>query len=126
MVWAVVVDNVVLNIVIVGPATDATNLTQIPDGVGVGWRLIDGIWTAPAPIPQRLITSLAFWQRLTVAERIGIRTSQDLVVADLVALLTLVSGHELISLDDANLNAGMNYIASVGLMTAERVSEVMA
>lgn len=124
MAWALVVDNVVANVVV---SDTGDGYTAIPDTVGIGWALVGGVWTAPTPAAQpKLITAYAFWQRFTPAERVAIRASADPLVADLVALLSIVPAYDNVDLGDANITVGVSYLAAAGLITLERVAEILA
>lgn len=74
----------------------------------------------PLP-PVRALSRLEFLRRFTAAERIAIRASTDPVVEDMMALQDAA---EYIDIDDADTQAGLQYLASVGLLTPGRAAEI--
>lgn len=54
--FAVIRGDVIENVVLWDGGDDWTppegvQVRSLPEGAGVGWRLVDGVWTAPAPAP---------------------------------------------------------------------------
>lgn len=123
MAWAIVTNNVVENIVV---SLTGEGYALIPDGIGIGWRLVDAVWVEPEPVKQRDLTALDFWQRLTPAERIAVLGSSDPVTKDLVAMMELVTAYDVISLDSANLQTGIGYLELTGLIAPGRAAEILA
>ena len=69
-----------------------------------------------------VLTKLEFLTRLSSAERIGVRQSVDPVVVDFMALLNLADD---VSLADQNTKDGLSYLAYIGLLTPQRVTEIL-
>lgn len=71
------------------------------------------------------LTLRSFMDRLTVNERIAIRTlaKTDPVVED---LLKYLEGGQVVYLSHAATQQGLAYLQSVGLLTAQRVNEIGA
>ncbi len=70
----------------------------------------------------KIYTKLQFLSRLTIGERMAIRASTDPVVNDIMSLLDVA---EYISTNDPNTIQGIQYLYSVGLLTVERMTEVL-
>lgn len=70
----------------------------------------------------RVITVGAFRRRLTVAEKVAINTSEDPVV--LVLKEDLFSS-DYVDLDFTQLQEGLAYLASVGILQSFRVAELL-
>jgi hypothetical protein len=68
-------------------------------------------------------TKLEFLNRFTSQERIGIRSSTDPVVEDFMELLNAASEVDKTYPDTV---AGMTYLVSVGLLTQQRLEEILA
>lgn len=70
------------------------------------------------------ITKLQFLRRFTMQERIAIRAAQasDPIINDFMTLLDMAQE---ISTSDPDTVMGMQYLASQGLLTAERVAEIL-
>jgi hypothetical protein len=73
-----------------------------------------GVWTASA-----------FVLRFTSEEITNIRTTaeSDANVADLISQIEL---EPFVSVDDERVSNGMGYLVSLGLLTTERVNEIMS
>lgn len=86
------------------------------------------------PQPVRIITKLAFRRRFTLAERIALDAAREglnpaLPAEAVSALRTMQKDLDLaedINLDDADVVAGLAFVQSLGLITAERAAEVLA
>lgn len=70
-----------------------------------------------------MVTKLTFLNRLTVTERLAIRASTDPVVNDIIKLLEVA---DFVDTTDNSTIQGVQYLAMVGLITSERISEVLA
>lgn len=70
-----------------------------------------------------MLTKLDFLNRFTLNERLAIRASADPVVADIMKLLEVAT---YVSVHDAATVQGVNYLASVNLVEATRVMEILA
>lgn len=79
----------------------------------------------PEPEPVRWIHKSVYIQRFTPMERAAIQTARasDPILADLMYVL---EQSEMVHLDHESIIAGLGYIASQGLLTAERADEVRA
>lgn len=83
-------------------------------------------FTAPAVVAvQQRWTAYQFLQRFTAAERASMRSlaQTDENVADFLQLLQ--AAQEVVS-DDPMTVAGMDYAVSVGIVTAERKTEILS
>lgn len=69
----------------------------------------------------RRITKRSFMRRFTLAERIAIRTSTDSIVIDLHEDLKMASN---VDLDIPELTAGLQYLVSQNILTADRAAEL--
>ena len=76
----------------------------------------------PAPPAIRHITTRAFMQRLTQAERIALRASTDDIVIDMLDDIRMAS---YIDLDNATLAAGLGYLDSLGLIATAQVTDMV-
>ena len=79
----------------------------------------------PAPRPTRIVTVLAFRDRLTPAEEIAI-TQAGMATAAVRVWLDRLSGAQEVNLDDPRTVAGLRTMAAAGLLAAERVTEILA
>ena len=90
----------------------------------------DGVWDSetldftPAAERPKNYTPLAFLRLFTAAERIAIRASDDIYVQDFLYLLERATT-EVVNTDPDTI-AGVQYLASQGLITVERASEVLS
>lgn len=125
MQYAKVVDDTVINIIVATPEAAASlGYTEVPDGVGVGYTLVDGQWTAPAaPVIPRLVYSVDFLARFLTAERIAIRASADPVVQD---MFDMIGRYTQIDLDNVQIQQGTAYLVAIGLLTQARAVEVLS
>lgn len=75
-------------------------------------------------VKNRHITKLAFKQRMTPQERIEIRgvSSTDPIVFD---FMDLVADATFIDLDREDTQQGVQYLASLGILTESRVTEIL-
>lgn len=79
----------------------------------------------PPPPPPTVVPVLTFKRLLTAAERISIRTTANSnpTVADWLDILDTASD---VYLTDADTVAGVQYMVSLGLLTADRAAMVLA
>jgi len=92
-----------------------------------GWSYAAGVWTAPvpvAPLPPRL-TSLEFMALLTDAEQTAIATAAQTNASVLVWLLR-ISGATYVDLGDPQTAAGVQAMVAAGLLSATRVTAILA
>lgn len=100
-----------------------------PDGVGIGWYCISGVFSSPGTNPDisvnRTITKLVYTQRFTQAERIGIRSAAAVspVVQDYIELLVLAQD---VNLDHPETISGVNALEAAGLLAPGRAAEILA
>ena len=92
---------------------------SIPDLNRVYWdsdelRLIE--------IPNIVLTKLEFMSRFTLEERTSIRNSTDSVIIDAMELLNVAQE---VILTDTRIVDMVNYFASVNLLQASRVQELL-
>jgi hypothetical protein len=121
MAWAIVDNGTVRNIVIYQTGEGFTN---VPDRTTIGATWDGQQWVEPAPVVQpRIIFDTEFWDRFTPTERIEIHASADTFVHDLIRTLKI---YRTLDLNDTKLVLGIGYLASLGLLTAERAAEVLA
>lgn len=91
------------------------------------------VTSAPVIAPVRTVTKLAFRRRFTLQERIALDTAvsglNPLIPADAVAAMrTMQKDLELaeeINLEDPDVIHGLAFLQSLGLLTAERVQEIL-
>jgi hypothetical protein len=102
-----------------------TPLAQLPAGAGVGWTESGGAWSAPAaPPPQQSgLTFLQFLALFTPAEQAAIVASSD---AQVKLFVVMASGAGAIDLTNAEVVAGVNYLAGVGLITSAETTRILA
>lgn len=85
------------------------------------WDQASRKFVKPEP---RIITRLEFISRLNITERVAIREAAktDQILADIMELLSMA---EEINLDDPRTNQSIGYMASVGLITPSRMTEIL-
>ena len=90
-----------------------------------GHRLeLMGEMGAPAsPGPPVPLSQLEFLRRFTAEERMAIRAAPDPVIVDFLHLLDLAQE---VRLDDADTQAGVRHLESVGLLAAGRAEAILA
>lgn len=105
-----------------GPSQPA-NSTSVPPpaNAAVPLRFHDGAWVITG---GTAVSLLAFFNRFTTTERLAIRLAQvsNPVVAD---FMMLVNAAKFIDLADENTTAGLGYLTSVHLVTAERAQQIL-
>lgn len=81
---------------------------------------------APAAVaPARIVTVLAFRDRLTPAEELAI-TEAGMASAAVRVWLDRLSGAQEVNLDDPRTIAGLHAMAAAELLATERVTEILA
>lgn len=80
---------------------------------------------AYVPLPVRVVTSLAFMERLTQAERIAIRTAAR-ESAELEDWLDMLRAAQEVNLDDPRTVEGVGVLVAAGLLTSERAAEILS
>jgi hypothetical protein len=90
-----------------------------------GYELISyfSAQTAPDIAIIRKVSKRAFMQRMTFAERTAIRKSTDDVVIDIREDLNAISH---VDLDLADTLKSLSYLASVDILKASRINEILA
>lgn len=102
-----------------------------PDGVGPGFRRVDGVWTPPEPVvvpEDRKITRLAFLNRFTDAEAVAIDlASQGATVqaAFMRRYQAKVNAASFIDLSDPNTRNGVIALEDGGLLADGRADEIL-
>ncbi len=108
-----------------GPGV-AANSTEIqpPENAKLPLQFSDGAWLVSAP-ENHFITYLAFLSRFTGDERATVRALQDrdINVADFIML---AQAAEHIDLADQRVTFGVQYFASVGIVTHPRAAEILS
>lgn len=92
------------------------------DPTGLVWNSSEQNFTAPPMSP--MITSLAFIKRFTISEYQSIYASTD----PSVALFRLELDHApggMVDLSNPDVQSGVQYLASKGLLTADRASAIV-
>ena len=77
---------------------------------------------APEEEKETVYTPLEFLRLFTSAERTLMRTSTDDIVLD---FLWMADKAQDLKLSDPDTIAGINYMASIGILTAERAEEIL-
>lgn len=89
-----------------------------PDLNVVSWDDATGSWIEN---PSKL-TKLKFLNRFTMQERIAIRSSTDPIVND---IMNLFDAAEYISISDINTIQGIGYLSMAGILSTNRVAEIL-
>ena len=101
-------------------------------GYGVAQRPdseINGVWNpaalafGPAPSPLATITTYAFVLRFTAAEYAAVKASAD---ANVQHLMFALATAQVVDLTDPVVQQGVGYLASVGLLTADRATAILS
>jgi hypothetical protein len=72
---------------------------------------------------EKTISQVAFLKRFTLSERLDIRASVNPIVQDFIQLLNATP---VIYYSDPDLDGGLTYLVSLGLLTSERKEEILA
>jgi hypothetical protein len=128
--YAVVNNGLVSNVVLSGSPL-ADNWVKLPDGsrVSAGWTY-DGSEFAFGQLPDndRKITLLAFLERFTDAEAIGIDLASQgatFEAATVRRFMNKVNAATFIDLARPDTINGVNAMVSYGFLTSERASEIL-
>lgn len=91
---------------------------------GMGFVPVPDPEPEPVPTPRK-ISALAFKQRLTLEERIAIRTAgkSDVLIEDFLDLLSQATTVDLDHQDTVN---GVNYMVARGHIEAKRIAEILS
>lgn len=84
-----------------------------------------GSYVEPVFAARRVMSPLAFFDRFTAEEEAGIAAAA-LAEPQVLLWLTKASGALEIDLDDARTQMGLGLLVYAGLLTAERVAEIVA
>lgn len=112
----------------------AAEFQTVPDNVQPGWRLIDGVWTEPAPVDPPApvaehpkVSPIEFKLLFTAQERVAIKTARatDPVIDD---FYDVVEDPRLtfVDLGLQSTRDAIGYLAAQGLIGAERVEQILA
>lgn len=102
-----------------------------PDGVGPGWRRIEGAWQEPEPVvvpEDKRITRLAFLSRFTDAEAVAIDlASQGATVeaAYMRRYMQKVNAATFIDLANPDTRNGVIALEDAGLLAEARADEIL-
>jgi len=116
----------------VGP--DYIDITGISPEPEIGWSYSNGTFTpppAPPPPPQTVFTKFEFRSRFTLQELVGIDNAganPTLTPEQKEILNTIGKNFEVaseIDLTHAQTIQGVGYLASVGLLTQERATQIL-
>ena len=102
-------------------AVDITNLDPQPQ-TGWGYDFNTGNFSEPVPVPQTVITSKAFVQRMTGAEREAFFSSADPKVV-MVKWWLSFSGD--VNLEDPDVITGANLLENRGIIGPGRAAEIL-
>lgn len=69
-----------------------------------------------------IFSKLEFLTKFTLAERIQARSSTDPIVIDIMQMLDIA---EFINTQDPNTIQSLGYLAQIGILTPERMSEIL-
>jgi hypothetical protein len=129
--YAIVIDSMVSNVVVLDPGVawfDSGQAILLRDGerCGIGWAYDESSdlrFSAP-PSPAQSWTAYQFLLRFTAEERAAFRAAAitDPNVADFQQLAQ--AAQEVVS-DDPMTVSGMAYLVSVGLLTSARRDEIL-
>lgn len=136
--FARIINNVAVD-VSSNPATHfhpdiARQFEPVPDEVQSGWIRKDGQWSAPAPAPQPepvpvypTVTPVEFKMLFTSAERIAIKEARttDQVVDDYFDIVE-DPRLQVVDLGLHSVQEGIHYLQSVGILTEDRVGQILA
>lgn len=112
----------------------AAEFQLVPDNVQQGWRLIEGIWTEPAPVDppapvaeHPTVSPIEFKLLFTLQERLAINKVRDTdpVLDDFFGLIE----DPRLTFVDLGLQStrdAIGYLAEQGLIGAERVEQILA
>ena len=92
---------------------------------GLTWDANRQTFVAAPSSPPASLSPLDFLRRFTVQERVAIRAAAatDPIIADFLDLLNRATE---VHIDSPDTVAGVNYLVSIGLLSAARATEVLA
>lgn len=139
--FAILADGAVENVV-VGEWPGGIDVTEVFPLPGIGWTYDGETFTPPAAVDlppsldaPRIITQRAFRGRMTIAELVGIEIAslddpavaleQRKQAATLRVLLETLRSATFVDLDFADTRMGLQMIGQFGLLTSERVAEIL-
>lgn len=94
------------------------------DSAVLGKRWVGGVWEdVPAEETPVALSQLAFLRRFTAPERVAIRASANPYVVDFMDLLNKAT--EVLQ-SDPEVQGGMAYLVSLGLLSQARADEILA
>lgn len=101
------------------------NMIPLEEGQAVlGKRWTGSQWEdVAAPPSTATLSPITFLRRFTAPERVAIRSSQDPYVVDFLDLLNKATE---IQNTDPDVEGGMAYLVSLGLLTQARADEILA
>ncbi len=120
-------NGVVLNIFTIDPLTpltDGSALVPCATTVQVGWLYANGVFSAPPVVNQT--TNLSFLQFValfTETEQAAVVASSD---AQVKLFLLMAAGASWIDLINPEVVNGVNYLASLGLITSARAAVILS
>ncbi|HEY1944128.1 MAG TPA: hypothetical protein VGH40_18600 [Roseiarcus sp.] len=100
-------------------------VSSLPPGVAIGWAQgAGGAWIAPPASPApALLTFLQFMALFTPTEQAAIVTSSDTQVK---LFVIMASGAGTLDLTNAEVIAGVDYLASSGVITAAEATRILS
>lgn len=133
--YAVIQNNQIINVCEwdgASPFTPGSGITtslisNLPVGVGAGWTLISGTWTAPAVVAQTTgLTFQQFVSLFTVAEFNAIIAASITNPAVMIGFLKLVSYSGNIDLSSALVTGSLQGLVTLTLLTNARRNAILA
>lgn len=136
--YARIINNVAVD-VSTDPATHfhpdiAVQFEPVPNEVRSGWIRKDGQWAAPAPTPQPepvpiypKVTPVEFKMLFASAERIAIKAARetDPVIDDYFDIVE-DPRLQVVDLGLHSVQEGVHYLQTIGILTEDRVSQILA
>ena len=135
-------ENIIANIISADESTpissDMIRVDNITPEPGIGWTYENGKFTPPPsppppppPPPQTVFTKFGFRSRFTFSELVAVDNFADnsTLTADQKAALTTITksfdaAQEIDITNQATIQ-GVNYLATCGLITAERAAQIL-
>ena len=140
---AIVENGAVTNVIVADNPEwpNGIDITSADPRPGINWEYSNGEFTPPVSVPvdplptSRIITRRALRSRFTIAELVGIEIASlddaaapietRQTAATLRVLLATLNAADFIDLDFAEARMGVQMIGQLGLLTAERVAEIL-
>lgn len=130
--------NVVANIIVADDNYNPANSIEVTSVTGtpnIGWLYENGVFVAPPlpppPPPPTVFTKFGFRSRFTLLELVGIDNfaASTTLTADQKANLTTIEKNfdsaDEIDLTNPATIQGVNYLASAGLITTTRATQIL-